>query len=101
MNAPFPKWVYDLAVELERGIRAGLTPHAGLATLLPAAARTAAQVLVDYEELTRATAQPAPAPAGPDTTDTSVIPVVPLYMSPVADPGTAPTQMGPANGVTS
>ena len=95
MAAPFPKWVYDLATEIERGIRRDNPAHIELARLLPSAARTIGQMFVDYEELTQTPADGA-----------AVTPVMPLHLSPVASPGdvtgTMPviTAMGPANGAS-
>ena len=117
MAAPFPKWVYDLATEIERGIRRDNPAHIELARLLPSAARTIGQMFVDYEELTQAPAADA-AVTGADaspftlpdgyrpTGDAGVVPVMPLHLSPVANPGdvtgTMPviTGMGPANGAS-
>lgn len=65
-TAPFPKWVYDIVMELQHCKNNGLV--AGLDTLLavvPNGMRLAAQGILDYHQLMNETAPPA-TPAAPD-----------------------------------
>ena len=107
--APFPKWLYDLATELEHGIRDSSPAHIELARLLPDSLRVAARVMADYNEVSGMVTTPPPA-ARPDRSliDTTDTPVMPLHLSPlmasvtpVVNPGEVTgTHMIPANGAS-
>lgn len=71
MSAPYPKWIYDIAIHLDEALTQGLASNAEhLFSLVPEGLRLVARGINDYQHLHTA-AQP-------------ITPVLPLSESPQA-----------------
>lgn len=99
--APFPKWVYDLAIELETANRQMIPDVSRYSQYIPEGLRSVVRGIVDYHELLQGV--PGPAVLPDDQLTSPISPVMPLHLSPAADtPGdTTATHMIPANGASS